>query len=175
MKIKLKNVRISFPDIFKPSAKFNKFGAQFRFNEDSGYKALLEDTIDQQGTETWGTKWPAIKKSLIAKEKLFSVRSGAEKDYDEHYFITAHNAVRPEVGGLAAEPITADDRLIYAGCYVDAILGVSAYQHDTYGPVVSVKLLGVQFRKDGKPLGGGERATKADFEEIHAGADDEDL
>lgn len=165
MKLRLTNVRISFPDIFTPGKKYGKFGAQFRFS-DEGIKASLDAAIDSAGSEAFKSKWEATKKTLQAKEKLFRVNSGADKGYDDTYFISVHNALRPEVRGRKGEVLAEEDRVIYPGCRVDAILDVSAYSHDTYGPIVSVKLLGVQFRSDDKSLTGSVRADTADFQPI---------
>lgn len=165
MKIKIKNVRISYPDIFSPGKKFGKFGAQFRFSNDEP-KETIESALDEVGSETFKAKWPLVKKTLTNKGKLFRVNDGADKGYDEPYFISVHSANRPEVRGRKGEVIAEEDKVIYAGCRVDAILDVSAYEHKEFGSIVSVKLLGVQFRGDAEPYSGSVRADITDFEEI---------
>lgn len=175
MKITLKNVRISYPDIFSPGKKFGKFGAQFRFDEASGVKEQLEAAIDEQGVLAFAARWPAVKKSLSQKGKLFRINEGADKGYEDKYFISVHNALRPMVVGRNAEPIAEEDRVIYPGCRVDVRLDISAYKHDEYGDVVSVKFLGVQFRGDDTPLTEGVKADITDFEPIADGTDADDL
>lgn len=175
MKIKLKNVRISFPEIFKPGVKFNTYGGEFRFSAKSGIKEQLEEAINAEGVSAFGEKWPSIKESLQTKGKMLKVCSGKEKEYSDDFFFRAYNKARPEVRGRNAEVLTFEDRVIYSGCRVDIQLDVSAYQQKVYGPVVSVKLLSVQFRGDDEPLSSAPRAEEADFEKISDGADDDDL
>lgn len=174
MKIKLKDVRIAFIDLFEPGKKYGKFGAQFRFSKESGYKDLIENTIDEQGTQAFEVKWGAIKKALYANGKIFKIRDGEEKGYEEKYFISVHSILRPEVRGRDATPIAESDRIIYPGCRVDVIMDISAFTNKTGDSVVSVKLLGVQFRGDDTPYVAGVKAETADFELIK-GADAEDL
>lgn len=175
MKTILKNIRISYPDIFTPGKKFGKYGAQFRFNKDSGVKEQIEAAIDEQGVMAFGKEWEKVKKGLVNKGKLFRVNDGEDKDYEEDYFISVHNAGRPHVVGRDAKPLTADDNVIYSGCRVDAWVDVSAYEQKEYGPVVSVKLLAVQFRGDDTPYSGGPSVTANDFTPITDGADAPDL
>lgn len=174
MKLILKNVRISYPDIFTPGKKFGKFGSQFRFDKESGVKEQIENAINEQGLAAFGKEWEKIKKGLVNKGKLFRINEGADKDYDEDYFISVHNAIRPNVVGRDAQPITKEDDIIYPGCRVDAWVDVSAYEQKEYGPVVSVKLLAVQFRKDDTPYSGRTGLMPKDFTPITDGLDDDD-
>ena len=51
-------------------------------------------------------------------------------------------------------PITEDDNVVYAGCYVNAIITLWA-QNNSYGKRVNAQLDGVQFVRDGEPFGDG--------------------
>lgn len=175
MKIILKNIRISYPDIFTPGKKFGKYGAQFRFNKDSGVKEQIEKAIEDQGLAAFPKEWEKVKKNLVNKGKLFRINDGEDKGYEEDYFISVHNAARPHVVSRNAEPLSAEDGVIYSGCRVDAWIDVSAYEQKEFGPVVSVKLLAVQFRADDTPYSGGPAVTANDFTPITDGADAPDL
>ncbi len=175
MKIKLTNVRIAFIDLFEAGQKYGKYGAQFRFSKDTGYKELIESTIDNQGRETFGAKWDGVKKALYGNGKILKVYDGADKGYGEEYYISVHSIARPDVRGRAAEPIGASDRILYPGCHVDVIFDISAFLNKKNDSVVSSRLLGVQFRGDGEPFTASPKADISDFEVITAGADAEDL
>jgi hypothetical protein len=175
MKTQLKNVRISYPDIFHAGGKFSKFGAQFRFSKEEKIKEQLEDTIDQQGTLAFAVKWPAVKKELLRKGKMLQILEGKDKGYEEDYYINLHTDARPLVVGKNAEVLAEEDNVIYSGCRVNALVDVSAYLHKEFGPIVSTKLLGVQFSKDDTPLAGGAKGDVSDFDVITEGPDDDDI
>jgi hypothetical protein len=50
--------------------------------------------------------------------------------------------------------LTEDDNVVYAGCYVNAIITLWV-QNNSYGKRVNAQLDGVQFAKDGEPFGAG--------------------
>lgn len=175
MKIQLKDVRLSYPELFEPGKRFGKFSAQFRFNKSSKIKEQIEEAIDEQGAAAFGARWPTVKKSLVAKRKYLSIQDGKEKGYEEDYAISVNSKIRPLVVDRGANPVAASDNVIYPGCRVNVSLDISAYDHKEFGPVVSTKLLGVQFKGDDEPLAGGPVADVADFDVITDGADAEDL
>lgn len=175
MKHKLIDVRPAYIDLFEPGQKYGKFGTQIRFNKETKYKELLEDAIDEVGSAAFGAKWERVKKSLHDGGKIFKVYDGKAKGYEEDYYIGVYNATRPSVVGRDANPIGASDRIIYPGCRVDVIIDVSAFVNKKGDNVVSVKLLGVQFRGDDTPYISAPKAEISDFEVLTAGADSEDL
>lgn len=182
MKIKLKDVRISFAHgIFKAQKTQNgdeKFSATFLFKKDSDAHKLVEATIEQVGSEQFKKDWPSIKKQKAAKDKLV-VHKGDDSKYEEYadqLYVLAYNKTRPDVRDRDASVLAESDGKIFSGCYVDAIIDIGAYESKTYGPQISVTLLGVQFRREGVKWGSsGVKADEHDFEPLTAGADADDL
>lgn len=174
-RIELKNVRISFPKLFKPDS-FNDgapaYSAAFLFAPNSPAHRLVEDAINKAATEKWGAKAPQILKGLVAQQRV-CLRNGDEKAATEGYegmmFINARSAKRPLVVDQVGNVCTEDDSPIYPGCYVSAILDIWA-QENGYGKRINAALGGVRFLSGGDPLGGTRGVSLADFSSI-----DEDM
>ena len=161
-KFKLKNVRLSFPSIFKRS-EFNgqegKFEATFLINK------------EQQGDLI---KEIEAKIALIQKDNKAKVspdkicfKDGDFVDYDGyegHMSIKAGANRRPTVIDRDKTPLVEDDGKPYAGCYVNAVLELW-YQDNSYGKRVNCNLLGIQFSKDGDSFGAGDTDVTDDFDD----------
>lgn len=175
MRTILKDVILSYPDLFKPSAKYGKYGAQFRFGDDA-IKAQMDNATDAVGSETWGAKWPKIKKTLIENNKMARVKDNDDEDDPANTYKLKVNAKSiPHLLSKDAKPVSAEDDVLYAGAHVDAWLDISGFDHPTSGPILSVKLIAVQFRRHGRRLAGAPTITLDDFKPITDGADAEDL
>ena len=165
MKLKLTNVRLSFPNLFT-RAVFNgeegKYGATLLLpkSEKAQVKAIDEAIASMIKTELKGAKLPS--------DKLCK-RDGDDADYagyEDCWSIKASNGVRPLVLDRLKAPLTADDEVVYAGCYVNAIIELWA-QNNQWGKRINANLLGVQFVKDGERFGDGGRTAKVDdFDEV---------
>jgi hypothetical protein len=95
--------------------------------------------------------------------------------YEGNLFFNASNKVRPTVVNRDRSPLTAQDGVVYSGCFVNVIIDVWA-QDNEYGKRINAQLQGVQFFKDGDAFsGGGTAADAGDFDEIADGADADDL
>lgn len=183
MKIKLKNVRIAFAHgVFVPQQSENgksQFSATFLFPPDGEAHKALKVVIDDVGTQAFTKEWPAIKKQKLAKDKLVIHDGDLQTKYEGYagnLYVLAYNRIRPEVRNTDTTPLVQEDGKLYSGCYVDVILDVSAYNSKSYGPQVSVTLMGVQLRSEGEPLSGGApRPEESDFETIASGSDADDL
>ena len=159
-KIMLKNVRLSFPDLYKKST-FNgqegKYGATLLLDkmDEDAYEALTSE-IQAQLAEA---------KVKVSKDKWF-LKDGDDSEYDGYegmYSIKASNNQRPTLVDKDAVMSVPEDELFYAGCYVNVSIGIWI-QNNNYGKRVNCNLLGVQFVKDGKPMGGtGKVAAVDDF------------
>lgn len=172
MKIKLQNVRLSFPSIFR-KAVFNgdetKFEATFLLDKEkhaeviAQIKAAIAEKIK---TDLKGAKLPADKLCL---------KDGDGIEYDGYagcYSLKASNNKRPLVIDKDKTPLSEDDNRIYAGCYVNAIVELWA-QNNNYGKRINANLLGVQFMADGEPFGDG--GVSAGVDDFDAFGDDDDL
>ena len=162
-KIKLQNVRLSFPSLFR-KAVFNgeetKFEGTFLLHKEdhadtiaeieAAIKAKIKDDLK-------GAKLPADKLCL---------KDGDDIEYDGyagHMSIKASNNKRPMVIDRDKTTLTEDDNRIYAGCYVNAMIELWA-QNNSYGKRINANLLGVQFFKDGEPFADGVTASADDFD-----------
>jgi len=171
-KIKVKNVRISFPSLFR-KAVFNgeetKFEGTFLLdkNEDADVIAEMKDAIaDMLKNNLKGAKLPSDK--ICLKDGDDSGRD----EYEGHYTIKASNAKRPIVIDRDKTPLSEDDNRIYSGCRVNGIIELWA-QNNQWGKRINANLLGVQFFKDDDPFGdGGVSASVSDFD---AFGDDDDM
>ena len=164
-KIMLKNVRLSFPSLFK-KAVFNgdetKFEATFLLDKDAHADKIaeIEAAIKAKIAED-------LKGAKIKPEKL-CMKDGDDSDYDGYDNVMsfkASNNKRPLVLDRGRSPVSEDDNLFYAGCYVNATVELWA-QNNQYGKRINANLLGVQFAKDGEPFGDGAVGSADDFDDI---------
>ena len=166
-KIKLNNVRLSFPSVFQKASfdgKEGKFEATFLFpKSDTKTHAMVMKAIEQCKVENKNTK--------VAADKLFLI-DGDTKEYDGYegmWAVKGGNSKRPTVIGRDKAPLAEDDNVLYAGCYVNAILEPWS-QANKYGKRINSNLLGIQFVKDGEPFGDSPVDVSDDFDAF----DDED-
>ena len=168
-KIILRNVRLSFPSLFKRAVfegKETKFEATFLLpKSDEKTKALLDKAIESALTEA---------KVKVASDKRF-MRDGDDSDkdgYEGNWSIKASSNRRVQIFDRDKTPIVEEDEILYAGCYVNAIISVWV-QNNNFGKRVNANLLGVQFVKDGEPFGSGTVDVANDFDTLDdAGAED---
>lgn len=163
MKITLKNVRLSFPSLFK-KAVFNgeetKFEATLLLD-----KKAHADVIAQLKEEINERIKTDLKGAKVASDKI-CLRDGDDVSYDGYagcYSIKAANNRRPMVIDRDKSPLTEADGKPYAGCYVNAIVELWV-QNNSYGRRINANLLGVQFFADGEPFASGESASEDDFD-----------
>lgn len=172
-KIKLQNVRLSFPSLFR-KAQFQgeetKYEATFMLHKEQHADTIKEikKAIDAAIKENLkGAKLPADKICLKDGDE-----SGRD-EYEGYYTIKAANSKRPKVIDRDKSPLTEDDGKPYSGCYVNAVIELWA-QNNGYGKRINANLLGVQFAKDGEPFASGEVASDDDFDLVE-GSDDFDI
>ena len=168
-KIKLNNIRLSFPSLFKPA----------EFNGDQGkYEAtfLMDKKTQAKMIEEVEAKIALIQKdnkAKVAPDKI-CLKDGEYISYDGYdgcMAIKANSNRRPTVIDRDKSPITEDDNKIYAGCYVNCVLELW-FMNNNFGKRVCCNLLGVQFAKDGESFGAGPVDASDDFADI---SDDEML
>lgn len=154
MNIKIKNARLSFPSLFK-TAKFGgddtgKYEATFILDKDEHADIIAEI----QGAMTKLMKDEL--KGKVPSDKL-CLKDGDDSGRAEMancYTIKASTKKRPLVLHRDKSPITEDDNVVYAGCYVNAIVTLWA-QNNQWGKRINAQLDGVQFCRDGHPFGDG--------------------
>jgi hypothetical protein len=162
-KIKLNNVRLSFPSLFhKASFQGNEGKYEATFLLDKETQADVIAKIEAEIKDGIKTNFKAAK---LPADKL-CLKDGDEFEYDGYagmMSFKASNGKRPMIIDKDKSPLTEDDEKLYAGCYVNAIVELW-YQNNNYGKRVNANLLGVQFFKDGEPFGDGVSASEDDFD-----------
>ena len=175
-KFTLKDVRMSFPNIFEAKAPPQpggkaKFSAALLFPRTHPQVAELQATVIAVAQAKWGAKADEVLKALKAADKICVHDGDAKSDTDGYagnLFINASNDIRPlAIGGGpdGRAPVTASDGKLYAGCYVNGIIQIWA-QDNQFGKRINASLLGVQFLRDGTRLAGGGVAAADDFDAI---------
>lgn len=168
--IHLKNVRISFPHIFKKgiiNGKENdKFSAHFLIakDEDSETSKLIKSKIKEMlDLKNKGAKLSAEKYCLTDGDA-----EGQRAEYNGHFKISASTDARPIVVDRKMQPITEEDNLIYAGCRVNAQITLWWQNNKSFGKRVNANLVAVQYVRDDDPLGSG----RLDIDTVLGGFED---
>lgn len=151
-KIKMKNVRLSFPSLFQ-MAEFGgestgKFEATFVLD-----KVEHADLIKSIENQINGMMKNDLKSKLSA-EKL-CLKDGdtlGRPEFEGKMTIKASTKKRPVVIDRDKSPLAEGDNKPYAGCFVNGILSLWA-QSNSYGKRINAQLDGVQFFADGEPFG----------------------
>lgn len=167
-KIILKNVRLSFPSLWSTES-YN--------GTDTGKYActfLIEKDTEQGKAVTKAVK--DAMKEVGAKADKTPLKDGDNVKYDGYagmWAIKANTKKRPLVLDKDKTPLTEEDGVIYAGCYVNA--SIEVYSMDgQYGKRVGCQLNGVQFAKDGESFGGGGGNAIDDFDAVEDDSSDEE-
>lgn len=171
-KIFLKNVRLSFPSVFRKAVfdgNETKFEATFLIDKANGADKIKEikDAINAMIKDD-------LKGAKLPPDKI-CLKDGDNIDYAGYagtFSIKASSTKRPIAIDRDKSPLTEDDNKLYAGCYVNASLELWA-QNNNYGKRINCNLLGIQFFKDGEPFADGVKGSVDDFDAF--GDDEEDI
>lgn len=170
-KIKMQAVRLSFPSLFN-TAKFGgedtgKYEATFVLDkvEHAEVIAGIKAQIERLMKEELKSKVPSDKLCLKDGDEM------GRPEFEGKYTIKASTKKRPLVINRDKSPITESDNVIYAGCYVNAIVSLWA-QNNTFGRRINAQLDGVQFCRDGEAFGDG--GVSADEFDAFGGSESDD-
>lgn len=171
MKIKLKNVRLSFPSLFR-KATFEgaetKYEATFLLSKDDHADLIKEiKSMISQRIKT------DLKGAKLSADRI-CLKDGDDFDYAGYtgcMSIKASNNKRPMLIDRDKSQLSEEDERLYAGAYVNAVIELWV-QNNGYGKRINANLLGVQFFKDGEPFADGVTASQDDFDAF--GDDDDD-
>lgn len=182
-KIMLRNVRLSYEHIFKPTAfddsQDAKYSATFIIPKDHPDLPAVKRAYFEAGKEAFasdfvGNAWPrgftcSLKDADVEVNSLGEVLAEKNPAYKGCYILEANSTRRPVVFDRRKAAVAEEDGIIYAGCYVNASLAAAGY---TYGKVkrgVKCYLNGVQFVKDGERFGAD---ASDDFDALDGDVDD---
>lgn len=183
MSTMIKNVRLSFPELFEPKAfeegGRKRFSAAFLVQPGSDQAKLIESEIERVAREKWPKEYAKrIAQYRAAGSGKFCFYDGNSKDYDGYEGMLVLAAHRPEAQGRPLvidglkQPLQPADGKPYAGCYVNALVDFWAQDDGKYQGI-RCTLAGVQFYRDGDAFSGAKVATPDDFETVgEATADD---
>lgn len=172
-KIKLPNVRLSFPSLFKTEVyneeDTGKFTATFLLDKTTHAEliAKLEAAAKSALVEKYG-------EGKIPKGFKMPFVDGDDKDYDGYagqVSIKAASKRRPVLYDRNKSPVVESDGVFYAGCYVNAVVDFWVMDNK-YGKKVLCNLMGVQFSKHGDPFGSDGDDCMDDFDVIEDDGDD---
>jgi hypothetical protein len=164
--ITLKNVRLSFPQIWTAKA-FNegqqaKFSANFLLDKDTDKSQIdnLKKEIKKAVTLHFNGDTPKGMKVFLG--------DGEEKAYDGYenaMYVSASGKNRPTIIDRDRTQLVEEDGKPYAGAYVNAAISIWIMDNK-WGKRVNANLVAIQFVKDGETFGSG--AVKADeiFDDI---------
>lgn len=189
----LKDVRLSFPHLFEPSASIEdgpkKYRAAFLMDPatDSGKANIkkIEAAMDKASLGVWKTKEKADK----IRNRLDSDRSGlrdgddcTNKDgdpyagYEGMKVISATNGRKPKVLRRDKSVIDSSEAAeIYAGCYVNAVVSIWATNLEKHGGNgIFATLEIVQYLRKGEPFGASELDEDDYLEDLEDEEEDDD-
>ncbi|WP_419630373.1 ssDNA-binding protein [Thiolapillus sp.] len=156
-KIVLKNVRLSYPELFTPGSfegvSTGKYSATFMIPKTDDYKGLISKigtAIKAMIAENGGVR--------IAPDRI-CFRDGdqsGKEDYADHWTLRASTKkgrppqlLKPSLD--LNDPITEADGLLIPGCYVSASLRI--WYQQNYGRRINAELLAIAYVGPGEALG----------------------
>lgn len=196
MKIIVKNVRLSFPQLFEPQAVMKNgkpegepaYSASFLLPPDHPQMDQITKVIEDVVIAKWKDEAQTVFETLKAQDRI-CVHNGNHKRKRDGYagmlYISARSYVAPQVTGRdpyvrdeAGKPVVDPStgkivmNLLKKG---NRVVYSGCYGHavldiyaqdNQYGQRVNATLLGFQFFKDGDAFAGGQPADESDFEDL---------
>lgn len=154
MRIRLNNVVLSFPALFKKAqykGKETKYEGTFILDKKEHAKEIdiIQREIDKMLIEDFKTTRAKFKDDKICLKD----GDDSESAYTQGKFtIKATNDDKPLTIDLAKNEISEDNNPFYSGAIVNVVIGMRKMDNE-YGKKILANLYGVQFVKDGPRLG----------------------
>ena len=183
--IKLPGARLSYAKLFKPEAfqgdgdsvGEKKFQATFLLDPSNADHAAKIKEIKQAAGKLMKEAYGADFKSTGLKgvcfgdgNKKVNEKGEVKEGYENMFFVTVSNTVRPAIANRAGQPVAeGDPQVPYSGCYVLGSITLWA-QNNKFGKRINGNLRGVQFMKDGPAFGAGPVRVEDEFEALEDGA-----
>ena len=157
-KIVLKDVRISFPNLFKARQDSDspRFDSLFVFEKGSEADMIVQAAVAEVVKEKWQGKIPVGALAKCGHHE--GIKKSQYEGFDEsNMYVSASNKTRPALKDRDGRtPLDEQGGKLYAGAFVVAYLTVSAIDTNGYGKQCNFYIDGVQFFRDGEPLGAGK-------------------
>lgn len=188
--VTLKDVRLSFPHLFEPTASVEdgpkKYRATFLMDPEteSGKKniAAIEAAIKKAAAGVWKGNADKIRAKLDSDRSC--LRDGEDatnssgdvySGYEGMKFVSATKGTKPKVLRRDKTVIDSTEAAeIYAGCYVNAVVSIWATDQKKHGGNgIFATLEIVQYARKGEPFGAAE-LDEDDFLDDMGDEDDDD-
>lgn len=157
-KIKIPNARLSYPSLFKK--------AKYKGDETKYECTLILDKVEhaEQIKQLKAAAVATLKeknngknlkddKKCLRDGDVYENEAGEKiPEYQGCYVLKVASNKRPVVLDKDKSPLSEEDGVIYAGCYVNAIVSFW-FQDNDWGKRLNGNIHGVQFRKDGEAFG----------------------
>ena len=171
----IKDVRISFPNLFKEDRKGDQVfsrGGKLILDKEKDADAIKEikAEINQIAKD-----FPKIGAVALKKEDKRCLREADREEYGDSMVLSANNKGRIIVLGKDRKQ-TETENLIYSGCRVNAKVEIWGQDND-FGKRINAKLIAVQFAGDDKAFDGShvsEDVAVAGFDALEDDLDNDD-
>lgn len=188
-KIKMKDVRLSFPRLFDPKSFTEgqppRFEGSFLLDpSDKAHKKVIDkiaETAEEILLEQFKGEIPKTVECCFQYadgETAIEIGSlkwrGKPKTYDGYegmFVISSSNKTRPTVVDRDLTPLAETDGKPYAGCFVNATITLWV-QDNQYGKRVNANLRAVQFVSDGDAFGVRPVDAEEEFDVLDGDDDD---
>ncbi len=170
MLVKLKNVRLAFPQLFEAKAFDGEgegaYSASLIIEKGNPSIKEVEAAIKAVAAEKWGVKADAILNDLKAKDRTALHDGDSKADYEGfpgNLYVSARNKSRPLVIDRDKTPLTKDDGRPYGGAVVNCNVDIWPMDNN-FGKRINATLVGIQFVKDAPAFSGAAPGSVDDFE-----------
>jgi len=178
--LKLPAVRLSFPDLFTPTAfeegQVAKYGASFLLDpKNPRHKKAIEEIKAEEKRmikEAWGAA-PAklvIEYCGNGNDRTSQQTGEIYQGYEDMWFISCKNSTQPLVLDQDKVEVAQNDKRVYGGAFVNATINLFV-QDNKYGKGIRASVRAVQVLGYGEPFG--QHVTAKEFEDFDT--DDEGL
>jgi hypothetical protein len=156
IKIKLKNVRLSYANLFEPRENQSgqlRYGTAVIIPKSHPQIDELAAAVTTAGEEKFGKKWAIMfKKTDPIHDADADGKADEDENYKDCYYINTSSKRKPQVVDRKVQPIL-DESEIWSGCMVNLSIAVFPFEvPENKG--VSFGLNNVQLVKEGERLGG---------------------
>lgn len=179
MKIKLNNVRCSYPKIHKPEATNGgapRFGVDLVVEIGSEADLAIREAINTTMQEVLREKATARRKEWEGQKNNWCYRKSTNDEHDGCMILAARaqrnsppTLLRKTKAETLGNPVTEDNDPFYPGCLVNAIVEIWVQTGTNSGVRCGFK--GLQFAGDAPAFTASRPASLDDFEDVSDGAD----
>lgn len=181
---KLKDVRISYPHIWKLWSKnesdTKKFSATFllRFEERRADIVMLRNAALKMAGEFYKLAPVKLKSGRVevpftaANLFLRDAAGNASEGYEGCWIVKASEKTRPTIVDSNKKPLAEDDGKLLAGDHCNVVIRPWAQKDGQYGKKVNANLLLIQYLREGERLGGSARPDVDEMFEDESAEDD---